>query len=248
MSGLLHGAGPAAARNRDQNGRIRRTVRGEPRVEWPLFSGAGTTTARICRIDEPSPFARPAVSIPVHLAGIGAMSSRHAARVHPAQRRAVGEGPALCLLLNSTTGWSCRRWFGVRLRRSRGARPRSRRGHRHGVALGENGFQCARLAPVDGENVLLPHLDDPTRKPAPVPFRQPLGRVLVVLLVPIYRRTCERQIQRVIGEPAPGVRAGGAQPAVMRLGTGHQVLDVGLPLRGQTTPPYRASRCRRGPR
>ena len=74
------------------------------------------------------------------------------------------------------------------------------------------------------------------RKPAPVPFRQPLGRVLVVFLVPIHRRTCERQIQRVIGEPAPGVRAGGAQPAVMRLGTGHQVLDVGLPLRVKPLP------------
>ena len=179
-----------------------------------------------------SSFAGPAVSIPVHLAGIGAMPSRDPARVHPAQRRAVGEGPALA----PTTGWSCRRWFGVRLRRSRGARPRSRRSHCHGVALGENGFQCARLAPVDGENVLLPHLDDPTCKPAPVPFRQPLGRVLVVFLVPIHRRTCERQIQRVIGEPAPGVRAGGAQPAVMRLGTGHQVLDVGLPLRVKPLP------------
>ena len=160
------------------------------------------------------------------------MPSRDPAWVHPAERRAVGEGPALA----STTGWSCRRWFGVWLRRSRGTRPPSRRGHRHGVALGENGFQCARLAPVDGENVLLPHLDDPTCKPAPVPLRQPLGRVLVVFLMPIHRRTCERQIQRVIGEPAPGVGAGGAQPAVMRLGTGHQVLDVGVPLRVKPLP------------
>ena len=152
--------------------------------------------------------------------------------MHPTERRAVGEGPALA----STTGLSCRLWFGVRLRRSRGTRPPSRRSHCHGVALGENGFQCARLAPVDGENVLLPHLDDPTCKPAPVPLRQPLGRVLVVFLMPIHRRTCERQIQRVIGEPALGVRAGGAQPAVMRLGTGHQVLDVGLPLRLKPLP------------
>ncbi len=201
-------------------------------MEWPVFSGVGTTTARICRTNGPSSFAGPTVSIPVHLAGIGAMPSRNPAWVHLTERRAVGEGPALA----STTGLSCRLWFGVRLRRSRGTRPPSRRSHCHGVALGENGFQCARLAPVDGENVLLPHLDDPTCKPAPVPLRQPLGRVLVVFLMPIHRRTCERQIQRVIGEPAPGVRAGGAQPAVMRLGTGHQVLDVGLPLRVKPLP------------
>ena len=160
------------------------------------------------------------------------MPLRDPAWVHPAERRAVGEGATFA----STTGWSCRRWFGVRFRRSRGARPPSRRGHCHGVAPGENGFQCARLAPVDREVVLPSYLDDPTRKPAPVPFRQPLGRVLVVFLVPIHARTCERQIQRVIGEPAPGVRTGGAQPAVMRLGTGHQVLDVGLPLRVKPLP------------
>ena len=201
-------------------------------MEWPVFSGVGTTTAKICRTNGPSSFAGPAVSIPVHLAGIGAMSSWDPAWVHPAERRTVGEGPTFA----STTGWSCRLWFGVRLRRASSTRPPSRRGHCHGLALGEHGFQCARLAPVDGENVLLPHLDDPTCKPAPVPFRQPLGRVLVALLVPIHPRTGERQIQRVVGEPALGVRAGGAQPAVMRLGTSHDVLDVGLPLRVKPLP------------
>ncbi len=199
-------------------------------MEGPVFSGAGTTTARICRTNGPSSFAGPTVSIPVHLAGIGAMPSWDPAWVHPTERRAVGERPASGLVIR----WASRVRFRVRSVSWRAARPR--RDHRYRTASRQQAFQDPDLSPVDREVVLPSYLDDTTRKPAPVPFRQPLGRVLVVLLVPIHRRTCEGQIQRVIGEPAPGVRAGGAQPAVMRLGTGHQVLDVGLPLRVKPLP------------
>ena len=199
-------------------------------MEWPVFSGAGTTTARICWTNEPSAFARPAVSIPVHLAGIGAMPSWDPAWVHPTERRAVGERPASGLVIR----WASRVRFRVRSVSWRAARPR--RDHRYRTASRQQAFQDPDLSPVDREVVLPSYLDDTTRKPAPVPFRQPLGRVLVALLVPIHPRTCERQIQRVVGEPALGVRAGGAQPAVMRLGTGHQVLDVSLPLRLKPLP------------
>ena len=158
------------------------------------------------------------------------MPSRDPAWVHPTKRRAVGERPASGLVIR----WASRVRFRVRSVSWRAARPR--RDHRYRTASRQQAFQDPDLSPVDREVVLPSYLDDTTRKPAPVPFRQPLGRVLVVFLVPIHARTCERQIQRVIGEPAPGVRAGGAQPAVMRLGAGHQVLDVGLPLRVKPLP------------
>ena len=59
-------------------------------------------------------------------------------------------------------------------------------------------------------------------------LRQPLGRVVVSLLVPVQRRGGERQIVQVGREAPAHGGAGGAQPGVVRLRYGDHVLDVGL--------------------
>ena len=85
--------------------------------------------------------------------------------------------------------------------------------------------QRGRLAPVDGQTVVLPDIDHPRLEPAAVLPRQPHGCVAVDLLVAVHARTRQRQVQQVGREPATGSRIRSAQPAVVCLGTSHHVLD-----------------------
>ena len=102
--------------------------------------------------------------------------------------------------------------------RARGVIASSAGNHAQGVAL----------AAVDRQAVGPFHVDDPTCEPAAVHRRQPVGGVVVALFVAVHGRSCERQVSRVFGELPPGRSVGLAEPAVVRLGPGDDVLDVGL--------------------
>ena len=121
---------------------------------------------------------------------------------------------------------------------SRRCRHRTAREHDHlrRGAPRQHSIQRVGLTPVDGEPVLLPNGDDPSRVPAAVPRREPLGRVVVDLLVPVHAWAGQREVQQVSGEPPLRRSIGGAQPAVVRLRASDEVLDVGLGVAGEPTP------------
>ena len=60
------------------------------------------------------------------------------------------------------------------------------------------------------------------------------------LLVPIDAWRRQREVQQVGGELFPCCRGGGAEPAVVGLGSGNDVLDVGLPDAFEPGPGVRA--------
>ena len=67
-----------------------------------------------------------------------------------------------------------------------------------------------RLGTVDGKTVLPADLDGPVNVPASVQVGEPLGRVVVALLVAVDAWRRQREVQEVRGELRLGCRAGGA--------------------------------------
>ena len=97
-----------------------------------------------------------------------------------------------------------------------------------------------RSAPVDGQTVGPLHVDDACGEPAAVHRRQPAARVVVPLLIAVHGWRRERQVPQIVGEPPPRRPVGPAEAAVVGLGPGHDVLDVGLPLRPEPAPGIRS--------
>ena len=92
----------------------------------------------------------------------------------------------------------------------------------------QNAAQVVGFSPVDGQVVLPAHGNDGSGEPTAVVLRQPLGRVVVSLPVPVQVRGGERQVVQVGREAPAHGGTGGAQPGIVRLGYGDDVLDVGL--------------------
>ena len=82
------------------------------------------------------------------------------------------------------------------------------------------------LSAVDGEPVFAAYLQGSVDVPALVQIREPLGNVVVALLVPVYTGRCQRAVQEVGGELRPGCWAGGTEAAVVGLGACDDVFDV----------------------
>jgi len=82
-------------------------------------------------------------------------------------------------------------------------------------------------------------LDHARREAARVHGRQPTRGVVVPFLA-VHSRRRQRQVAQVLGEPPPGGCIGRAEAAVVGLGAGHDVLDVGLPLRPEAAAAVRA--------
>ena len=89
--------------------------------------------------------------------------------------------------------------------------------------------QRIALAAVDRQAVGPLHVDDACREPAAVHLREPAACVVVALLMAVHGRRRARQVPQVLGEPLAGRAVGPAEAAVVDLGSGHDVLDVGLP-------------------
>ena len=89
-------------------------------------------------------------------------------------------------------------------------------------------FQHVSFTWVDGEGIALAHLDDAARKPAVVEVREPFRRVLRALMGAVDRGAGQGQVEQVTGKLPPGGGVRRAQPAVMGLRAGDDVLDVGL--------------------
>ena len=107
--------------------------------------------------------------------------------------------------------------------------------HAHGVGLrtvsragGQHAARGVGFGLVHREIVLALDLHDPVHVPALVQGRQPLRQVLVDLLVPVHAGAGQGEVEQVVGEGAPGVAAGAAEAAVVRLATGYDVFDVRL--------------------
>lgn len=80
-----------------------------------------------------------------------------------------------------------------------------------GGASGEDGIEGGSLELVDGELVLRTYSDDAPGKPAPIPWRQPLGgveRALPAGSAPVDFGRCESEVKEILGEAVLGVRVG----------------------------------------
>ena len=125
--------------------------------------------------------------------------------------------------------------------------------HLRGLAARENPFEGAGLAAVDREAVLVAHFDDALGEPAAVPGRQPIGGVLGAFVGPsaaVHPRGRQGEVEQVRGEPATRRCVGRAQAAIVGLGDGDDVFDVGPAAAGEGAPGIGAvdARVRRGPR
>ena len=67
------------------------------------------------------------------------------------------------------------------------------------TAARQDALQHVAFTPIDGEGVLLAHLDHAAREPAAVQVREPRGSVLAALLRAIDRGAGQRQVQQVGG-------------------------------------------------
>ena len=81
-----------------------------------------------------------------------------------------------------------------------------------------------------------------------VQVREPLGHVVVALLVTVYAGRRQGEVQQVGAELGPGSRTGGAEAAVVGFGAGDDVLNIRLPGCFRTMSPCRGRRCRLVPR
>ena len=100
-------------------------------------------------------------------------------------------------------------------------------------------LQRVGLAPVDGETVLAPHLDDTGGEPTLIHIRHPFGGVLRTLTgfaAAVHLWPCQGQVQQVGCEPASHGAVSRTEPAVMGLGQSDDVFNVGLPDAGEATP------------
>ena len=67
-----------------------------------------------------------------------------------------------------------------------------------------------------------------SRRTCRVRFREPLGHVVVALLVTVYAGRRQSEVQQVGAELGPGSRTGGAEAAVVGFGAGDDVLNIRL--------------------
>ena len=81
---------------------------------------------------------------------------------------------------------------------------------------------------IDREAVALAYLDDAVRKPATVLVREPFGGIMVALLVTVYRRGGQRQVQKVGCKLPLGFSRRGAEAAIVGFGARNDVLNVRL--------------------
>ena len=108
--------------------------------------------------------------------------------------------------------------------------------HRGVLAPAKDLLECGCLTPVDGEPVREPDVEHLVREPAPILPGDPLRCILARLLTAVHVGCGQGEVSKVAREPRPGFPVSGAEPRVMRLTRGDNVLDVGLGLRGEAGP------------
>ena len=172
-----------------------------------------------------------AVAIAVAHEAVGGMAARHRRDAVPPRLGAGNPAvPVVVIKPERIDGIAGRRLsrFWSRGHRGRGA------GRKHQVgrgAAGEHARQCGGLPAVDREAVFALDRDDAPGEPASVHRRKPVGGVVgrfAGAAAAVYRGRGEGQVERVGGEAPAGRPVGGAETAVMRLGDGDDMFDVGL--------------------
>ena len=111
--------------------------------------------------------------------------------------------------------------------------------HLGGVTARKNPFECGSLTPVDSQSIRALDRDDARRVPAAVQRRQPFCEIegaFSAASAAVHLGRGQGQVEQVGSETPPKIEAGGAEPTVVSLGDGNDVLDVGLS-RGRIVPP-----------
>ena len=111
--------------------------------------------------------------------------------------------------------------------------------HLDGVTARKNPFECGSLSPVYGQCVRALDRDDARGVPAAVHRRQPFCEIegaFSAASASVHLGRSQGQVEQVGSEAPPKIGAGCAEPAVMSLGDGNDVLDIGLS-RGRVVPP-----------
>ena len=185
-----------------------------------------------------------AVAVTVSHILIRGMAARHRCDAVPA---GFGAGdPAVPVVVVAA------KWIAIaiaaRRRRRRGRcgwRRRWRRawfGKLHGRAAagGQHPYCGCGLGPVHRKIVLAFDHHDLVHVPALVHGRQPLGYVLVDLLVSVHAGAGQGEVEQIASECAPGVAVGGAEAAVVAFAAGDDVFDVSFAAVGEVAAGVRA--------
>ena len=198
-------------------------------------SSTGYALGRLSHMPPPRLLAHYAIAVPVIHKGIRGVIEGDRRNAVPS-RLGAGDAavPVVVVQMEHVTAPDVQREG--RDRRGKGDSLRGQDDHRRRRASLQDGVKHVPLAGVDGEAVHLAHLHNAVREPAPVQGGEPFRRVVATLLGAVGRRAGEGQVQHVRGEPAlcGGVRC--AVPAVVGLGAGDDVLDVGFAGAGEPRP------------
>ena len=185
-----------------------------------------------------------AVAVTVSHILIGGMAAGHRCDAVPA---GFGAGDAAVAVVVVAAKWIAIA-IAARARRRRrrcGWRRRGRRawfGKLHGgaAAAGQHPFCGCGLGPVHREIVFAFDHHDLVHVPARVQGGQPLGYVLVDLLVSVHTGAGQGEVKQVASECAPGVVVGGAEAAVVGFAAGDDVFDVSFAAVGEVAAGVRA--------